>query len=203
METINPKDFKSNEELYFYWWLKDLWKAGYIESAFYELNSFKFGGLETEYTKPLKRSNKIEKEILLAETVYTMDFTIVWNPIARHYFFETLEDSSKLKTTHNKSVTICIAHQENGKYVSYVEIKPIFDHKNMTMMAKRNIIMTWLVHKKFVNLIKIPKWFQYSFTPTRFLFTNRNKKVRKLSYDSRTIEEYCNAKALQISNKNA
>jgi len=185
-------NFDSKEELYFYWWLEELKKNGYVNQIKHEPLAFLFPGLTTEYTDRSTKKGTVKETVLISDSKYTCDFYIEWNQKARGLFYDLMIDNSKDKPVYNKSIRKILAHDFTGKHISYIEIKPSFDKNNMTRLVKTKIAWTMDIHNVFVNLIKIPDWFKYSFTPKRYLITDNTKKPRKIKYQVTTLDEFKN-----------
>jgi hypothetical protein len=177
-------DFDSNEELYFSWYLDELQGAGYIDS--YD-NQFVFNlsaDVDHSYTKPMKRVE--DKEIsysLMKGHIYTTDFIIHWNEKAKGIFYDDLLDPPP-----NKPLTKSIFIAMEG--ISYIEIKPKFDFKNMTRLVKLNIKWVWDKHSKYVHIMTPEKLFKDTFTPNRFLLTDKSFKKRTIKFQTQTLDEF-------------
>lgn len=164
----NKMFFDSKEEIYFYWWLAELKEKGYIK------NITKAATVMLEY--PLVSCG----HELLPGIEYTAD-----------YYFEIIKDSDYFqdinsirispKARKNKALIYQI-DKATGKKVCIVEVKGNFDNRDKTREV--NIKRKW-VHSKFdifVELVKIPKLFEQTFLPRRYLKTDMNTTNRKINY---------------------
>ena len=178
MSKEETREFDSNEERYFSWYLDELKKAGFVSAwnlidkdDSYPLTD----GLSVEYIEPMKKvADKIKTQSILKPSVYTPDFRIVWTQRAYGIFTTELNDPCR----RNKITTPFISQDE----VSIVETKGTFDQNNMTRLANNNIKFVFERHNVFINMIKIPGIFNKSFTPERYFLTDKTLTPRKLNY---------------------
>lgn len=189
-EVIN---FASDEERYFYWWCQELIKEGFIKEVTYEPNSFELTPpVKYTVTEKLKTKTKPKSEHILAKHSYTPDFLIKWNNSAIDKLFK------KASTIGNnfKDYSL-IAHSKvfsDGYFYSYVEVKPTFDQHNMTREAQINIKMLHHKYNILVNLVKIGNkkgsFFDNTFTPQKYLFTDKTKRKKVLKYKPIMTQQY-------------
>lgn len=177
MNEINEK-LDSDEELYFYWWLSELKENGYIDEFILQPEPFTLSvKMKMTYFKPMKRVE--DKELsynLINGHIYTTDARIVWNKKAENVFYKDL--TTELGKYDSYKDAIFIATES----ISYVEVKPKFDFKNMTRLAKTNIKWVWDKYGIFVNLVIPERLFKLTFTPDRFLTGNKSNRLRKINY---------------------
>lgn len=195
--TEDGYEFDSNEELYFYWWVKELIEAGFIEKyvphpTVYNLSE----ELKLPYHKPMKRvaAKEMWKTIINGHE-YTPDAGIVWNDNAVGIFTYNLDQSPYMHLESN----VPTSRDYFDKIVSkrnkaIIEVKPAFDQNNMTRLAIIN--QKWVLDKynKFVNIIVPQKLFNETFTPKRYLLTNLSGKKREIKFKVRTLEEFVTLK---------
>lgn len=179
--------FDSKEELYFSWWLDQLKAKGYVNR--WERNEASWSltkGLKHTYIKPMKRvENKVMEQTILAPSEYTPDFTIYWEPKAIGIFV------SELFNTVGKIETPFIC--QLPELISIVETKADFDRNNMSRLAMNNIKFVYENYQVYINMTKLPSLFNKTFTPDRYLMTDRTFKPRKLKYKNvRTLREFIN-----------
>lgn len=168
--------FDSKEELYFSWFIKELVEAGYIYLYTKITDSYQLtNGLTWNYIKPMKKvPDKLLKQTILKPSVYTPDFKIQWTEKALGIFVtELIDNKDKKKIT---TPFIC------QNMVSIIEIKGNFDSNNMSRLAINNIKFLYEKYGLYVNLIKIPGIFNKTFTPIRYLNTDKSNKTRKINY---------------------
>jgi len=178
-------NFDSKEELYFSWYLEMLKARGYVNrwektEVAYHLTH----GLEHEYIKPMKRvDDKVLKQTILSPSLYTPDFIIYWNPKAIGIFV------SKLRGTKEKIETVFIC--QDDEMISIVETKADFDRNNMSRLAVNNIKFVYEKYQVYINMVKLPGLFNKTFTPDRYLMTDKTFKPRSLNYKNvRTLSEF-------------
>lgn len=193
-----PKNclFDSNEELYFSWWLDELKEKEFILS--YEIQPQSF-----ELLPPVSYINITEKKLkdksLLRNLSYTPDFKIIWHdfnvesiPFAA--WLEYDEGTNKYCTELQKGIKpddIIIYQTLDNKLISYIDIKGSFAGRN------NNSAITFPLNKKlmfnrhgiFVNKIIPQKLFENTFVPKRYLLTDKNKQLRKINFNVKTIDD--------------
>ena len=178
-------NFDSNEEKYFSWYLEELKGRGYINrwekiETSYELTD----GLSHTYIKKMKKVNDKELiQTILAPSSYTPDFKIYWNKKAYGIFVE------EVNVTKNKIKTEFICDSEG---ISIVETKATFDMGNMTRLVTLNIKFLYYRYNIYVNLIKVPTIFKNTFTPDRYLMTDKTFKPRTIKYAVRSLSKFIN-----------
>lgn len=196
----HPNRPDSDEEEWIREWLEELYDYGYIKSYSMHPKSFllcdKVDGTKITYRKTM--SNKVEKVSIIREHYYTCDFKVKWHPDAYGVFCVNPIDRNY---TTNKYL-LC---DEN--YISYIEVKPIYDMQNMTMFFSLNRKWVYQKYGHIINLI-IPtilnkprsNIFQLTFTPS-YLYdtlvykrdTIKNKKGdTKFRYKIKTLNEFIN-----------
>lgn len=178
-------NFRSDEEKYFSWWLDELQEADYINGYDYENKDWDLSAsVNTPFHKILKTKTKEELRNILKSHSYGCDFTIYFNKRSNEYFFSEITEVSHIK------VDFIYGHDHLG----FVEVKPIFDQNNMTREFTINRKWVWDKHGDFVNLVKIGNtknsFFSKTFTPQKFLLTDKTKKPRSLKYEPISLEDY-------------
>jgi len=172
----------SDEEMYFYWWLKELKERGFIKHIELQPSPFSLSeSLKSSYIEQLKTKEKTSSEELMPKHIYTADVFIIWTEYALNKF-TTLIDS-KIKKTSSRSMQFIISQKnDKGDIYSFVEVKPSFDQNNMTRLAKLNQKWVYEKHGIYVNIVIPEKHFNKSFTPARYFFTNKSKVARTIKY---------------------
>lgn len=200
-EIKQPEEtkFDSAEELFFSWYLDELYEAGYIESWEHHPKSFMLcPPVFYEYDKQLKTKTKVLVKKLMAKHKYTADFKIIWNKKARGIFFDTFESRVDLKKS------LFVANTKAGSenfyprraiYYSIIEVKPAFSLFNMQRLFGLN--QGWLYNSYEIYVQKIipinkkkTGLFQLSFCPKKFLYTEKTKKLKKLNFVAKTLKEF-------------
>lgn len=174
----------SDEEVYFHWYLSELLHQGYI-SSFQRAPSYSLGeNVNRTVKKQLKTKTKEITQNLLKPSIYTPDVTIVWTLKALGVFVVKI-DSDVPKGRD-------IPFYCDNDLISIVEIKADFDQQNMTRLVRTNIKWVYDKYGVFVNLTKVPKIFRDTFTPQRYLLTDRTLKPRAIKWKPKSLEEFVN-----------
>lgn len=182
-------EYKSKEELYFSWWLDDLKSEGIIEAYQYEPNTF---NLSTAHFYDrlilLKTKTKRKEKKLLDIHDYTPDFVVRWNKKHNGLFYRTING-------YNYSGNVpffCNISKKDGEHYTFFEVKGTFDYMNMTRIFTLN--QKWLYDKwkLYVQLAAVPGIFKSTFTPSRYLLTDKATTNRKISFDIRMLSDYIN-----------
>lgn len=174
----------SDEEVYFIWWMEELYQAGYItkyeRAETYELSP----SIKRPYSEQLKTKMKHGQQHVMHGAEYTPDFKIHWTEKAMDVFVTIFSHHKKKQTIFYCDHYLC----------SIIEIKGMFDRNNMIRLVTTNI--KWLYDKQgvFVHLVKMPKLFKDTFTPKRYLKTNKSQTSRTIKWSVKNLEEYeeCN-----------
>ena len=192
---VNTNDFQSKEERFFYWFLVDLYNAGYVSNVLYEPYTYELSDAVTKsFVKQEQLKTKLKttkgEETIQKGLVYTPDFVVHWTQKALGVFVETLNTKDKLMK--GQSQTMFIGTIRGIDVITVFEVKPDFDQNNMTRYTK--VKMNWLFQREavFVNLVKLPSLFKKYFVPTRFLITDKSAKLRKIKFKVRKLEQFVN-----------
>lgn len=177
--------YDSKEELYFSWYLDELKEAKYIQNYEPQPESYVLSPpVFYEYTKQLKTKPKLIVKKLAREHIYSPDFKIWWSQRAHSIFFHNIECNANLKA---------ISFIANGQK-SIIEIKPVFDQNNMTRLFTINQKWMYQKHGIYVQKIIPVKLFEQTFTPEKYLLTDKTNKLRKLKYQPRSLNEFLSQK---------
>ena len=187
MFDIDQDDLHSKEELYFSWWLKELYDENIILKCSSDVFSIELNKAFTrEYIKPMKRvEDKILLQEILPAKVYTPDFEIEWN-LKHPYIKKFIGDWCNFNIKYKPIIL-----SKKGK--SVVETKGTWDQNNMTRLFKQNQSWIWDKHSIFINLVKLPNLFYNSFTPNRYLYTDKSTtRLRKQNNPDKikTLKEF-------------
>lgn len=180
---------RSSTEVEVLWWLEELLEAGYIKDIQYESRTFLlFEG--ASYTKEiqLKTRTKVEERSLLQGCSYTPDFVITW-------------DKSALGVFVSKNSLECPLYC-NDSLISYLEVKPSFNHQNKRSFASLTIKWVYDKYNEFIQIItpyeaksgRKSFLFKDTFTPKKFLFTPKTNKRKDLHYNLINLNEYLKTK---------
>ena len=115
--------------------------------------------------------------------VYSPDFSIAWAEKARKIFFNVC--GSKVDLYKSPFITdIFYSH------ISIIEVKPVFDQNNMTRLFTINQKWMYQLHGVYVQKVVPVKLFEKTFTPKKYLLTDKSGKPRKLKYKPTSLEEF-------------
>jgi hypothetical protein len=184
-QEATQSDTDSKEELYFLWYLQELKDQGFIK-AFKRSKTYTLSNtVSKRFIQPMKKvEDKIKMQTVLREHAYTPDYTIWWEVESVGVLCTDLED------VFDRHKTKFICQREGDQYYSTIEVKGTYDQNNNARIT--GISMKWLMSKLgiFVTLVKVPTIFEQTFTPERYLLTDKTLKPRRLKYDPKTISEY-------------
>jgi len=189
--------YDSPEELWFSYWLKEVQEAGYINSFVSHPEPFLLSpAFFYSYDKALKTKVKTLETNLLSPHIYTADYSVYWHKNARGIFWNSISDRVQLKS-------IPFVAQEipdgNNNYYSIIEVKAGFSKfhagREFSINAK------WVMQKfgVYVNKVIISNktgLFKDTFTPKKYLLTDKSKQNRKLHFEPRTLEEFIKGQGL-------
>ena len=195
-----PRDFfRSNEEMYFGWYLEDLLDAGYIDDWTYEEETFDLAlPVKLPWKKQLKTKVKDMSMSFLEKCTYNPDFKIYWNEKAKGVFYYNLEEE-----IYDPKTLPYFACQQN---ISRIEIKPNHDFQNKTQQAV--IKIKWLMQLgTYVQLVipapKVSKGgklnpqsalFNNTFIPRRYVYTDKSMGLRKINFKHITLKQWGDTK---------
>ena len=124
---------------------------------------------------------------LIREHSYTPDFRIIWAKKANGVFYASI---------YGQAYLISTPFITTAANVGFVEIKPAFSRFNS--QREFSINQKWLYQRygtfcqKIIIANKKNSLFDTTFTPAKYLLTEKTKKLRKLNYRPRTLSEYAN-----------
>jgi hypothetical protein len=182
--------FLSDEEYWFACWLIEMQSIGLVDSWEYEPEPFFLAPLEEQmWVEQLKTKTIVRSKQLYLDITYQCDFKIEWNPGADGIIFY---GPYRAYTKEEKRRCLFYVNQEQP--VSYIEIKPDFDYRNMTRYATTKIHWVKAKHNINVQIVKIPSFFKKIFAPNEFYLTpngaERTKRLGKKFYPLRSFNEY-------------
>jgi len=182
-----PPGIDSKEEVYFEWWLTELYALGYVKKfsraiKYVLLNKVDIPCLKLKPTK--KEPNRLlpsTKNILKSWT-YTPDYNIIWEKKALNLFFKDIDTPTDVSIS-----TYFYARNTVNGYLSVVDVKPIqfragvtstsvkFPHIQKLMMSVYDIYINKSCPTGKGSL------YQKTFTPQRYLLQDVAPKKRKIS----------------------
>jgi len=178
--------FDSLEEQQFSWWMDELIEVGMIERYIHHPESILLSEAKQYHIAvPRKKTlAKIEPRELIKSHNYTSDFLIYWSDEAINILV-----NDKDSIIENKSIPFLANSYFEGLY-SIVEVKPDFDQNNMTRLFTIN--QKWVLEKYnvYIELCKLPSLFKKTFTPKKYLLTEKKQQLRKLKYVPVDINTY-------------
>ena len=198
IKYASRKDFRSDDELYFSWWLDELKYFGFIHSWEYESETFTLAEPhKLKYLKKMKTKSKEMEHKFLEKCEYTPDFKIFWNNKSKDIFYY---DCFEKYISDPKELPYFCAKDN----VSRIEIKPSFNFQGKTDQAI--IKIKWLMQLGTPVQLVVPtpsvskvgkispknSLFPNTFLPERYMFTDTGKQYRKIKYDFVTLKEYLN-----------
>lgn len=190
------KKFDSKEEMHFSWWLNELIEKGYIDEVIYQPIPFKLSdSFSRTYIKKIDKKTGdavYDTQHIVFGHEYTPDVLIQWNPKAKGIFYVPIIDQS-IKMQKHHLISNVMINPNNGDDVdcTIVEIKGMFDFKNMTRLATINIKWVFSEHKIFIEMVKVPGIFKTTFTPNRYLFTDETREPRRgIKFPTKTLSAF-------------
>lgn len=199
----------SKEEMHFEWYLDELEAAGYITGYDKEIVTYDiFPGSYLQVEKRLKTKTKLETKPALDSFSYTPDYFIYWTEKGRYIFWDQGDvwkvNPALLGQAPRKLPTYFAPQriEDFGEHVSIVEVKAEFDQQNMT--REWRIKQKWLYAYEglFCSLAKIgtgkTSLFGKTFTPNRYLLTDKTLKPRGLKYKPQTLQEYVQLREREV-----
>ena len=184
----NTSQFDSKEELYMSWYLDELVNAGTLEGWTFDTKPISLNRpFEIVYTKPMKRvPDKLITKTIIPAKIYTPDFKITWASQKAY------DDSPFSMDSKGNTILYTFRTRSNpNKLLSLIETKGSFDQNNMTRLFKQNQAWIYDRYGIYVNLVKIPDFFKKTFTPDRYIYTDKTQKLRAIKYNPiRSIKDY-------------
>lgn len=191
--------FDSDEELWFSWYLEELRLRGLVDK-WERAKSFQLSdAVRMTFIKPATGKHKKERHVekdWVSGHVYTPDFKIWWRPSAcdaglvQCWQFEPAKLREDVPFIANIDPSL-------PEMTSLIEVKPMFDAHGKTQWSSMQIKWVMAKFNLHVQMVKIgtkPKClFDRTFTPQRFLLTDKTLKPRALKYNPKSADEYLNS----------
>lgn len=177
--------YESNNELWFLMWAFELLEKGFVKEI-KRADSFSLTeGLDNEFVIVDKKGKEVTKrQTILRPSEYTPEFFIKWDNSAVGKVLWVQGNNSKWESP-------LIAQYMDGEIVTLIECKSGFDFNNMTRIFKNNQKFMWDKYHIFVNLAKMPDFFEKSFCPREFMIT-KTGRPRTIHFSAKTIAEFLN-----------
>jgi len=198
----------SKEEVYSYWYLRELQEHGWIEDAIYQPKSYTLIQQSwCTWQQQLKTKTKLNRKQLFPGHSYTPDWEIIWREKAIGIMvlpitdvlptvngLETFAYDRHYNNPFNKIPFICnlkgpmiyssLVDVKGDAARAFIKSTVIFPINQKLMLDK---------HGLYVQAMKIPSIFKNTFTPQRYLSTDKQRKPRLLKYEPVMIGEYADA----------
>ena len=172
LEDYKIEVYDSLEEVYFIWYLQELYDRQFISKVTYHNREFKLSdGLWVHTNEFLKTKIKKRHRQILKPHKYSHDFNIHWEPKA-YGLLTNLFDAA----LHAPLIPF-------WNKISYIEVKADYDKNNMTRLFKVNQKWVWKKYQIFIQLVKLPSFFKNTFTPERYLKQNIKHGERKIHFE--------------------
>ena len=189
----NQSKFDSKEEEWFSWWVEEMVERGHILEATFHPPSFQLTDPHvSSYThrKVLKTKTRTEEREFesLPGMKYTPDWCILFSV---NFINNLMGDMVEFEAYHwpTKKPTFLMS---DGMW--WVDVKGAATKHDDGRYFRAMQKMTWAKHKVFVQRVEISNkekgFFNKTFTPTNFLFTEKTKKSRTLHYEPRSAADY-------------
>ena len=181
-------EYDSKEELYFTWWLEELKINSYIEGWKYHPKPFPLSEkVYIHWKKQHKTKTKKMIKTMLQEHTYQADFLIKWTPKAKGIFF-----ASRLNQNIMAYPFVAERIEETDYHRTIVDVKGTFNQNDAWRRFSVDQKWVWQKYNIYVQKIIPIKLFKNTFTPIRYLQTDKSNKARKLNYKPISLFDYIN-----------
>lgn len=181
-------NYESKEELYFTWWLDELKLNGYIDNWKYHPKPFALSdSVKIIWQKQLKTKVKKVPRTLMKGHNYQADFLIRWNNKAKNIFF------GKDNTVNMIAYPFMAEYNSfHNYYRSIVDVKGTFNQNDAWRRFSIDQKWVWQRYKIYVQKVIPIKLFKSTFTPIRYLKTDKQTRHRKLAYTPVSLYQFIN-----------
>ena len=200
--ALTEESFRSNEEIYFWWWLEDVVKHGIILSYQYEPEALilvpeatilQEKMSKTKAPKPFLTTLKITQQ-----QTYTYDFKVIWNPAYQDVLFTRIDRILKMTTC------FFYAKETEEGLASFVDVKGGFSPASSSSDIRFTLkqAMTYRLYKIYVQKVIVVASYKHklerryrglfveTFIPERYLFTDKSGLNRKINFQFKTTQEW-------------
>lgn len=198
-----PVEFDSPEEIHFSWWLEELVSAGYVHRWARGQSYALVPSIVQEYLKErtspatgLPLPPVTSKVTLKQGLTYTPDFEIYWTFKALGVFCVP----HRLLTVGAPSYHLIGHYDDSMMPFSLVEVKPRIAggktgaNNGRMRVSRMNAMILYHVHGLYANLAEVGPQpgsiFAKTFTPGRFLKTDKSGKPRTLKFQPRDLSGF-------------
>lgn len=189
------ENFASNEEKYFFWYLEELLKNGYVESYEFQPDPAEIIPKKTyQVIKHLKTKDKIVEKTIFQSLDYQPDYILQWSSKGEGIFFTTKDGEDPFAFPF---------YVAKDKMRSIIDVKGTFNQNNMHRIFSIQQRMIYHLHGIYVQKIitapsvsKIGKLkpqnalFNISFLPFRYLTTDISGKPRTIRFEFKLFHEF-------------
>lgn len=191
----------NNQELYFYYWLEELYNHGYIDyihnkQITYPLNN----PLTITWNKQLKTKVKPVDVKLIKERSYTPDFIFRFSKKSKGIFYYEDSESNNIRPFFPNLNSDNLIHVDTkGEYTRVYTSSITFGDRQAIMWDKHSIFVQ--VVKPYIRLGK-KCLFETTFTPAKvitkevFLRDDKKRKIKKgdskIKYKTKTLKQFIN-----------
>ena len=198
-------NFKSDEEKYFSWYLKELIDRKIVTSFIYQPKPFILSTpFDLPYQKQLQTKVKTISVTLLQDHQYQADFMFYWNPEIsdiRGKLFIGIDNV--LLTSFKQNPFIANFSKNKNCYYSLIDVKGTYNQNDA--WRRFSIEQKWIYQNFKIYVQKIithphvtrtgkmtpmNALFPNTFLPERFLLTDKSGKKRKINYSFISLTEY-------------
>ncbi len=179
---------RSDEEVYFQWYIDDLTEAGFIDKVNYEEETYTiFEPLKLSWHEQKKTKVSIKEFSALAKSTYNPDWNIYWTQKAKGVFVDGIP--SKVKPFFAGSEFLDFFDQPK----SVIDVKGSAGQRSKnasehTFPFKQKLM--WVQFQIYVHKVRIDELFSKTFTPYRYTFTDKSGKKRKLKWEVKSVYDF-------------
>jgi hypothetical protein len=186
----------SMDEIYFEWFLDELKKTGYIESYYRGCTINLSDPVSLEYNVQLKTKTAQKSRVAISGIDYTPDYVIVWDKKAEGIFYKEIGVTT-ISEKFDKPDKFPMFWANNiypvGP-VSVLDVKPNVNQKFVKFTSSHTFVvkqaMTYMKYGLVVDKVKVQDLFKKTFTPSRYLLTDKSKELRKIKWVVKTLKDY-------------
>jgi len=182
--------YRSDEEVYFQWYIDDLIEEGFIDKWNYEEEVYTiFDSLKLPWEEQMKTQVSSRKFGAIQKSTYRPDFNLYWEDKAKGIFISGIPSIQKPAFAGSEFLDLT----DQGK--STIDVKGAGGSKAakkntsvITFPLKQRLM--WIRNNIFVHKVVPQELFEKTFTPYRYIFTNQSGAKRKIKWKVRTVSEY-------------
>lgn len=191
---MKEDNFETKEEMYAYWWLKELEDAGLIEDLTYTGQDTDGSISILEKTEKLVVDLESRKGFVQVKK-RQLEGTLSYKPDFR--FHVTDEGRMIVAGPYGIDTGEPMMACAPGFKSVIVEVKPVVMRGRVNMgshdsMRRFKVIQKILLHRgTYVSLLEIPKLFKETFVPKRYFFCDKKvSQPRKIGFDTMSLDQF-------------